>query len=582
MHKFAISKEKFNCEWYIKQNKDDVSVDKIWLDYYQKNVPHEINTQEYSSLVELFDSSCKKFASKISYVNFGVEITYMQLEQKANKLAIYLQQLGLKKGARVAIMMPNILQYPIAIFGILKAGCVVVNMNPLYTPDEVMYQVNDSGSETIIVLENFASTVAKALPRTSLKYIIVTKIGDVFPPFKRLLANFMSKNIKKLVPKYDLPQAINFYQILKDNYSKKLKNVSLENSDIAFLQYTGGTTGISKGAILTHGNMLANVLQAYAWLAPLKMNKQDIIVTALPLYHIFSLTANCLTFIKVGAKNYLITDPRNLNKFIATIKKIKFTAITGVNTLFNSLLNHPKFKYVDFSHLKLALSGGMALQKGVALLWKQVTHSPILEAYGLTEASPAVTMNPMYIVDYTGSIGLPLPSTDISIRSDEGLELGIKNPGELCVKGPQVMSGYWQKQDETDLVFTRDGFLKTGDIAYIDEHGFVYLVDRKKDMIDVSGFNVYPNEVEQVISMHPGVLEVGVAGFIHEDKQEIVKAWVVKRDAKLTKDEIINFCREHLTGYKVPKIIEFCDDLPKTNVGKVLRRALGQHEATVD
>ena len=553
-------------------------MDKIWLHYYQQGVPHNINTQEYNSCVELFEESCNKYANRIAYVNFGVGITYRKLEETSRQLAIYLQQLGLCKGARVAIMMPNILQYPIAIYAILRAGYTVVNTNPLYTADEITYQINDANAEVIIVLANFAHTVAKALPRTILKHVIVTELGDVFPPFKRLLANLIVKYIKKMVPKFSLPQAIKFTKILKQNINAKLSVRSITHQDMAFLQYTGGTTGIAKGAILTHGNMVANVAQAYSWLAPIKINEQDIIVTALPLYHVFSLTANCLTFIKAGAKNYLITNPRDLKSFVATIKNIKFTAITGVSTLFNALLNNPKFKEVDFSRLKLTLSGGMALQKSVALKWQQVTKAPILEAYGLTETSPAVTMNPMYLREYNGSVGLPLPSTDISIRDEQNQELKIKKTGELCVKGPQVMAGYWQKPDETALVFTLDGFLKTGDLAYVDEHGFVYLVDRKKDMIDVSGFNVYPNEVEQVISMHPSVLEVGVAGVINKDQKEIVKAWVVKRDLSVTTEEIINFCREHLTAYKIPKIVEFCDELPKTNVGKVLRRALKQQD----
>lgn len=383
-----------------------------------------------------------------------------------------------------------------------------------------------------------------------------------------------------MVPAYHIPHAISFNDALMQGASGHLEPVHIDHQSIAFLQYTGGTTGVSKGAILTHGNMIANVLQASSWIAPLLKDGQDTIVTALPLYHIFSLTANCLTFIRAGAKNILITNPRDIAHFISEIKNSGFTAITGVNTLFNALLNHPKLHEIDFSKLKLALSGGMALQKSVALKWKEKTHTRVLEAYGLTETSPAVTINPMYLEDYNGSIGLPLPSTDLAIRDNEGKDVLPGEAGELCVKGPQVMAGYWQRPDETALVFTPDGFLKTGDIARMDEKGYVYLVDRKKDMIDVSGFNVYPNEVEQVISMHPGVLEVGVVGVFDEESGERVKACIVKRDSNLTSEEIIAHCREHLTGYKIPKIVEFYDELPKTNVGKILRRALKTEEAT--
>lgn len=549
-------------------------MDKIWLDNYQQGVPHEIDTNAHSSLVDLFEESCKKHAQKVAYVNLGCDLTYEQLDIKSKQFAIYLQQLGLKKGARVALMMPNLLQYPIALFGVLRAGYVVVNTNPLYTPDEVVHQMNDSGAEVLLVLANFAKTIEKALPHTAIKHLVVTQVGDALPLLKRTIVNAVVKYIKKMVPAYNLPQAISFNQALEKSNGKKFNPVELNHQDIAFLQYTGGTTGIAKGAMLTHGNMVSNVMQAYSWILPLNLGTQDIIVTALPLYHIFSLTANCLTFIKFGAKNILITNPRDIPGFIKEIKNSKFTAITGVNTLFNALLNNPEFASVDFSHLKLALSGGMALQKSVAYKWREVTKTRVLEAYGLTETSPAVTINPMYMEEYNGGIGLPLPSTEISLRDDEGRELGIGETGELCVKGPQVMPGYWQRPDETALVMTEDGYLKTGDIARVDEKGFVYLVDRKKDMIVVSGFNVYPNEVEQVIGLMPGVLEVGVVGVMDEHSGEIVKACIVKREQSLTAEEIIAHCREHLTAYKIPKIIEFFNELPKTNVGKILRRAL--------
>ncbi|STX51702.1 long-chain fatty-acid-CoA ligase [Legionella busanensis] len=549
-------------------------MEKIWLKNYQQGVPHEIDPSQYSSLVELFEKSCHQFADRVAYVNLGYQLTYAQLEKKSRQFAHFLQSLGLKKGSRVAIMMPNLLQYPIALFGILRAGLVVVNTNPLYTADEVTHQMNDSGAEVLIVLANFAKTIEKALPHTTLKHVIITEIGDVLSPIKRTIVNMVVKYIKKMVPAYKLPQAIKFNAAFKHKTDKPLTTPPLSHKDIAFLQYTGGTTGVAKGAILTHGNMVANVLQAHSWINPLDLAKQDIIVTALPLYHIFSLTANCLTFIKIGAKNILITNPRDIPRFIDEIKNSKFTALTGVNTLFNALLNHSKFKEIDFSHVKLTLSGGMALQKSVAKKWHDVTKTRILEAYGLTETCPAVTINPMYLEDYNGSVGLPLPSTEISIRDDSGKELDINEVGELCIKGPQVMAGYWQRPDETALVMTADGFLKTGDIARVDENGYVYLVDRKKDLIIVSGFNVYPNEVEQVISQHPGVLEVGVIGVKNDKIGERVKACVVKRDEKLTSEELIAHCREHLTSYKVPKEIEFYKELPKTNVGKILRRAL--------
>lgn len=549
-------------------------MEKIWLEHYQQGVPHEINPDEHTSLPALFEEACHKFSDRVAYVNFGCEITYKELDNKSKQLACYLQHLGLKKGARIAIMMPNLLQYPIALFAILRAGFVVVNTNPLYTVDEVVHQMNDAGAEAIIVVANFAKTVEKALPHTAIKHVIVTEIGDVFNPIKRFIVNAVVKYIKKMVPTYNLPKAVTFNTALNKYSSQSFVAPSLTHDDIAFLQYTGGTTGISKGAILTHGNMVANVLQAYYWILPIDIGQEDIIVTALPLYHIFSLTANCLTFIKAGAKNILITNPRDLPQFIDDIKKSKFTTITGVNTLYNGMLNNSTFKEIDFSALKLALSGGMALQKSVAIKWQQITGSPLLEAYGLTETCPAVTINPMYLKEYNGSIGLPLPSTEVSIRDESGHEVAINEPGELCVKGPQVMAGYWQRPEETANVMTSDGFLKTGDIAKIDDNGFIYLVDRKKDIIIVSGFNVYPNDVEQVIGLLPGVLEVGVIGVNSDDSGERVKACIVKRDDALTSEMIITHCKEHLTAYKVPKIIEFYTELPKTNVGKILRRAL--------
>lgn len=556
-------------------------MDRRWFEQYQENVPHEIDSSRYLSLVALFKESCKTHAKKVAYSNLGSEMTYAQLDTISKDFAAYLQQLGLEKGARIAIMMPNVLQYPVALFAILRAGYVVVNTNPLYTCDEVIHQMNDSGAEAIIVLANFAATVEKSLPSMpALKHIIITQIADLFSPIKRFAVNFVIKHIKKMIPTYNLPRAVDFNYALRVGQDASVHEVELNHDSIAFLQYTGGTTGVAKGAILTHGNLISNVMQAYVWIAPLGVGEDDIIVTALPLYHIFSLTANCLTFIKVGAKNILITNPKDTDRFIDEIKNTGFTAFTGVNTLYNLLLNHPRFKEIDFSKLKLALSGGMALQKSVSLRWSEMTKSRVLEAYGLTETSPAVTINPMYLEGYNGSIGLPLPSTDISIRDDDDNEVAVGSSGELTIKGPQVMAGYWNRPDETKLAFTEDGFLKTGDIARMDEEGYIYLVDRKKDMIVVSGFNVYPNEVEQVIGLHPGVLEVGVVGVSDSESGERVKACIVKRDPELTYEEIITHCREHLAAYKIPKLVEFFTELPKTNVGKILRRELKEKKAT--
>jgi long-chain acyl-CoA synthetase len=550
-------------------------VDKLWLQHYQPGVPHEINLEGYSSLISLFEESCHKYSEEIAYENMSCKLTYDEINKLSTQFASYLQQLGLKRGTRVAIMMPNLLQYPIALFGILRAGMIVVNTNPLYTSDELIHQINDAGAEALIVMENFAKTVEKSLPHIpSLKHIITTQLADLFPNPKRFIVNFVIKHIKKLVPPFNIPQVTTFRHALQIGSEQSFKPVTLTLDDIAFLQYTGGTTGIAKGAVLTHKNMVANVLQAFVWIAPLSISSKDSIVTALPLYHIFSLTANCLTFLKAGAKNILITNPRDMPRFIKEIKNAQFTAITGVNTLFNALLNHPQFDEIDFSKLKLALAGGMALQKNVAIKWREKTHSKVLEAYGLTETSPAVTINPMSLDNYNGSIGLPLPSTEISIRDNDGLEVPIGQKGELCVRGPQVMQGYWHRDDETALVFWPDNYLRTGDIAVIDPQGFVFLVDRKKDMILVSGFNVYPNEVEQVINMQPGVLEVGVIGIDDGESGEKVKACIVKKDPDITADDIITHCRQHLTAYKIPKIIEFYNELPKTNVGKIMRRAL--------
>jgi long-chain acyl-CoA synthetase len=477
-------------------------------------------------------------------------------------------------------MMPNVPQYMIALFGALRAGYVVVNVNPLYTPRELEHQMNDSGAEAIVILENFAHTLEEAIRHgVRLRNVVVTSLGDLFPGVKGIITNLVVRYVKKMVPKWHIPQAVRWQQALAAGAKQNLQPVEVGHDDIAFLQYTGGTTGVAKGAVLLHRNILANVAQATAWIRSAVKEGEEVVITALPLYHIFALTANCMTFTALGGLNVLIPNPRDIPGFVQELRRWRFTVMTGVNTLFNALLNNPDFAKLDFSAFKVTLGGGMAVQEAVAKRWKQVTGRPLLEAYGLTETSPAVTINPVTLQDYNHSIGLPLPSTEISIRSDRGVELPIGAEGELCVRGPQVMKEYWNRPDETAKVFTEDGFLRTGDVAKIDENGFIYLVDRKKDMILVSGFNVYPNEVEDVIALHPGVLEVAVVGVPDEKSGEAVKAFVVKKDPALTEAEIIAWCRERLTGYKVPKRVEFRDELPKTNVGKILRRALREKRA---
>ena len=548
-------------------------MDKIWLNQYQQGVSSEIPPLPFHSLLDFFNHTCEKYADNIAFVHFGYEISYKLVDKLSTKFAAYMQKLGLKKGDRVAIMLPNTLQYPIALIGCFKAGLTVINTNPLYTPIEITHQLNDSGAKAIVLLENFALTLEKAqadIP--NLQHVILTNIGDVYPFFKRHFVNGIIRYIKKMIPKHQLKKVIPWRQTTQHNC--RLNPVESLLDDTAFIQYTGGTTGVSKGAVLSHRNMLSNIMQAVTWIKPRGFGEADRIVTALPLYHVFSLTANFLSFFYFGSRNLLITNPNDMKMFIKMMSNYKVTAITGVNTLFNVLLHHHDFPKIDFSALKLTLSGGMALQESVAHSWCEQTKSPILEAYGLTETSPAVCINPLYLEEYNGSIGLPLPSTEISIRDENGNELPLGEAGELCVKGPQVMSHYWQHPEETAKVFHADGFLKTGDIALVRDDGFVFLVDRKKDLIIVSGFNVYPNEVEQVIGMLSGVLEVGVVGVKVDAGSEKVKACVVKTDPNLTAEDIRQHCKNYLTAYKVPKIIEFYDTLPKTNVGKILRRSL--------
>ena len=550
-------------------------MDPIWLESYPSDIPHSIDPDKYKSLVVLLEESVGKYAALPAFTCMGKTITYGELDRQSRAFAAYLQQkLGLGKSARVALMMPNVLQYPVALFGVLRAGYTAVNCNPLYTPRELSGQLKDSGAEAIVIVENFAGTLAKVVGDTQVKGVIITRLGDMLSFPKSAVVNLVVKHVKKMVPEWDIPGAIWFKDVLAQGQKLSLHPVDVEPDDLAFLQYTGGTTGTPKGAMLTHRNMVANLEQASAWIGPSVRAGEEVIVTALPLYHIFALTANCLTFMKIGARNVLITNPRDIPAFVKELDKEPFTALTGVNTLFNALLNHPDFAKLDFSTLKLTLGGGMAVQKVVAERWMKVTGKPLIEAYGLTETSPAVTINPMTLTSFNGAIGLPVPSTEISIRGVDDEEVGIGEPGELCVRGPQVMKGYWQRPDETALVFTDDGFLRTGDMARFDEKGFVYIIDRTKDMINVSGFNVYPNEVEAVMASHPGVLEAGVVGVPDETTGEAVKAVIVKRDPELTEQALIAFCREQLTGYKVPRHIEFRQELPKTVVGKILRREL--------
>lgn len=549
--------------------------ERIWLKNYPDGVPAEINPDAYQSIVEVVEKSCQQFADQPAFHNFGKTLTYKQVDENSRAFAAYLQnELKLRKGDRIAIMLPNILQYPIALFGALRAGLVVVNTNPLYTVDELTYQLNNSEASAIVVLANFAHTVEASLPDVpSLKHVIVTELGDLLPSYKRVGINFVLKYVYKIVKKWHIPHAVSFRKILKLGSEMALKRVELTNQDIAFLQYTGGTTGVSKGAILTNRNIVANLQQADAWFGGV-LTPREIIITALPLYHIFSLTANCLYFFKVGGLNVLITNPRDIPGMIKEMSKFEFTAFTGVNTLFNGLLKNPAFAKLDFSKLHLTLGGGMAVQEVVAEQWQKVTGAPLLEAYGLTETSPCVSINPITTKAYNGSIGLPVSSTDMCTVDEDGNRLPLGEIGELAIKGPQVMQGYWRNPAETKKVFTQDGWLLTGDIGQIDNDGYVRLLERKKDMILVSGFNVYPNEVENVIARIPGVKECAVLGVPNERTGELVKAFIVRDNPDLTEQEIVKICREHLTSYKIPRQVEFRDELPKTNVGKILRRAL--------
>ena len=550
-------------------------MEKPWLDSYEKGVKAEIDETLYQSIPDVFRQSVEKFANQPAFQNMGKTLTYAEVGKLAEDFASYLQNvLKLPRGERVAIMLPNLLQYPIALFGILQAGLVVVNTNPLYTPRELEHQLKDSGATTIIVLENFANTLELVLPRTQIKHVIVASVGEMFGFFKGTLMNFVLRKVKKMVPEYRISDTIPFQTALKEGAAHTFRPVSLTREDTALLQYTGGTTGVAKGAILSHGNICANMQQAAEWIVNLLRPGKETVIAALPLYHIFALTVNLMIFTQAGSKIILITNPRDMKSFIGDMKKERVSVFVGVNTLFNGMVNQSDFATVDFSSLKLTLGGGMATQKTVAEKWKNITGTPIVEAYGLTEASPGVCANPLNIPAYTGGIGLPIPSTEIELRDADGNEVAQGQPGEMWIRGPQVMKGYWNRPEETAKVLDSRGFLATGDIAVMDEKGWFKLVDRKKDLIVVSGFNVYPNEVEDVVASHPKVLEAACIGVSSPKTGEALKLFIVKKDESLTAEELIAFCRTELTAYKVPKDIEFRDELPKSNVGKILRREL--------
>ena len=553
-------------------------MEKFWLKSYPQGVPAEIDYTQYRSLVHLMEEAFRKYASRNAYVCMDKFLTYAEVDEYSRQLGAWLQSRGLKKGARIAVMMPNVLQYPIAIAAILRAGYTVVNVNPLYTPRELEHQLNDSGAEAIIILENFATTLEQVIGKTNVKHVVVASMGEMLGGVKGMIVNFVVRNVKKMVPAFSLPNATRFKRALADGARMTLKPVELGHDDVAFLQYTGGTTGVSKGATLTHRNVIANVLQNEAWAQPVLDMEPKVealtIVCALPLYHIFALTACCLFGTRAGAMNILIPNPRDISAFVKELAKYKINMLPAVNTLYNGLLNNPDFAKLDFSMLKICNGGGMAVQQAVNDKWLRVTGRPIVEGYGLSETSPVATANRPDATEFTGSIGLPIPSTEIAILDDDGKPVPLGQPGEIGIRGPQVMVGYWNRPDETAKVMTSDGFFKSGDVGVMDERGYVKIVDRKKDMILVSGFNVYPNEIEAVVAAHPGVLECACVGVPDANSGEAVKLFVVRKDPALTADELMNYCKEQFTGYKKPKYIEFRDELPKTNVGKILRREL--------
>ena len=548
-------------------------MEKNWLKHYDPRVTPEIDPDRYASIVDILDESVAKYGDKTAYINMGQEMSFAELDTHSKNFAAYLQHAGFEPGDAVAIMMPNLLQYPVAMFGILRAGMTVVNVNPLYTARELKHQLNDSGAKGIVIVQNFAHTLEKVVAETGVKEVLLTSLGDMLPAPKRWVVNFVVKRVKKMVPDFNLPQAKPFMETLRAGSLLGFEKVEIDNQSLAFLQYTGGTTGVSKGAMLTHRNMIANLEQVSGILATVITPGKDLVVTALPLYHIFALTATCLLFLKFGCPNLLITNPREMPGFVKELSKYPFVILPGVNTLFNGLLNTPGFADLDFTNFKFGLGGGMAVQRPVAERWQKVTGTVLLEGYGLTECAPVVTVNPPQLDAYKGSIGMPVPSTDIMLMDESGNEVAPGESGEMWVKGPQVMKGYFNRPEATDEII-RDGWLATGDIARADDDGYFYIVDRKKDMILVSGFNVFPNEIEEVAAMHDAVLEAAAIGVPHEVSGEVVKLFIVRKDDSLTAEAVIAHCRSHLTGYKVPKHVEFKEELPKTNVGKILRREL--------
>lgn len=547
----------------------------IWLKSYGAGVPAEVDVDAFRSLIDVFEQSVAKYSNNTAYIHMGATLTYADIDRLSRDFAAYLsEEIKLPRGARVALMLPNMLQYPIALFGALRGGYAVVNCNPLYTARELERQLADSGTDAIVIMENFASVLQQALPQTAIKHVITTRLGDMLGWAKEPLVNFVVKYVRRLVPQWSIPDAVSFPAALRKGTTLAWRPEAIEPGDIAFLQYTGGTTGIPKGAMLTHRNIVANLIQNHAFLDSVLQDGRDIVITALPIFHIYALTVSCLLAFKIGAANVLITNPRDIPAVVKEMAKHKFTCFPGVNTLFKALIDNPDFARLDFSGLRIAASGGSALQEAVATKWKAITGKTLIEAYGLTETSPVVTCNPTDLIEFNGSCGVPIPSTEVAIRDDQGADLPIGEAGELCVRGPQVMKGYWKRPDETAKVMTADGFLRTGDIATMDESGFVRIVDRKKDMINVSSLKVYPNEVEEVVSMHPGVRDVGAVGVPNPVSGEAVKIVVVKRDPSLTAADLETHCRKYLATYKIPRVIEFRDELPKTAVGKTLRRAL--------
>ena len=548
-------------------------MEKIWLNHYDSRVAPEIDPDRYTSIIDILDESVAKYGDKTAYINMGQTISFSELDSLSRQFAAYLMNNGFKPGDAIAIMMPNLLQYPVALFGILRAGMTVVNVNPLYTARELKHQLNDSQAKAIIIVENFAHTLDKVVADTGIQEVLLTSLADMLPAPKRWVVNFVVKHVKKMVPAYSLSGSKSFMSALKAGEKLTYTRPEVTNEDLAFLQYTGGTTGVSKGAMLTHRNMIANLEQVSGILSTVITPGKDLVVTALPLYHIFALLANCLLFLKFGCPNLLITNPKDMPGFVKELEKYPFAILPGVNTLFNGLLNTPGFSDLDFSNFKFGLGGGMAVQRPVAEKWQKVTGTVLLEGYGLTECSPVVAVNPPQLEAYKGAIGLPVPSTDIMLIDDNGNEVAAGESGELWVKGPQVMKGYYNRPEASDEIL-KDGWLATGDIARCDEEGYFYIVDRKKDMILVSGFNVFPNEIEEVAAMHDAVLEVAAIGVPHDVSGEVVKLFIVRKDDSLTAEAVISHCRTHLTGYKVPKHVEFKEELPKTNVGKILRREL--------